>query len=371
MFEKAKTGEWVQVGKASGHSNAVLRLDWAHPKFGMMLASCSLDNSVCIWEERESVDDRAGARVGEWSRRTTLSDSRGAVNDVAFSPSRDTMTLAAGSADGSVRIYTVENPKEQDCWQIGDVFAPLPGGAPVTCLSWNPSRFDSMMLVVGGECSSLAVWGQSPSLRGWHRLCVLPAGGMLANDVAWAPDAGRSYHLIASACRDAAPVGRAISHTAAGLSAGTVHLWRLTIEAEEAEQPGGEDDDDDDIFGAFADAGTSAPGAAATSAGAGGSAPAAAQFCAVEGVTAARECTVCASADGDCPEVWRLRWGVVGSLLATTGDDGIVRLWRRCLSGSWACSQEFPVLGGAAPAVGHGGAEDLSATFAPSGVPAS
>ena len=35
-------------------------------------------------------------------------------------------------------------------------------------------------------------------------------------------------------------------------------------------------------------------------------------------------------------EVWRVEWNVTGTLLASSGDDGQVRLWRASLQGTWA-----------------------------------
>lgn len=35
----------------SGHEGPVWQVAWAHPKFGSILASCSYDGSVIIWQE--------------------------------------------------------------------------------------------------------------------------------------------------------------------------------------------------------------------------------------------------------------------------------------------------------------------------------
>lgn len=39
----------------SAHQNAIWRLSWAHPEFGQLLASCSDDHTICIWEEIEVI----------------------------------------------------------------------------------------------------------------------------------------------------------------------------------------------------------------------------------------------------------------------------------------------------------------------------
>ena len=65
------------------HDASVLRLSWAHPEFGCLLASCSMDRSVRLWEQVEGEIRGDGRR---WAERARLSEARGAVQDVAFAP---------------------------------------------------------------------------------------------------------------------------------------------------------------------------------------------------------------------------------------------------------------------------------------------
>lgn len=46
------------VDTLTGHEGPVWRVDWAHPKFGTILASCSYDGKVLIWKEEN----------GRWSQ---------------------------------------------------------------------------------------------------------------------------------------------------------------------------------------------------------------------------------------------------------------------------------------------------------------
>lgn len=34
-------------------------------------------------------------------------------------------------------------------------------------------------------------------------------------------------------------------------------------------------------------------------------------------------------------EVWRVSWNVSGTILASTGDDGVSRLWKQQVNGTW------------------------------------
>jgi WD40 repeat protein len=52
-----------ELFKKSGHQAAVLRVQWADPEFGSVIASASYDKIVHIWEEVEVKDKK------EWQRK--------------------------------------------------------------------------------------------------------------------------------------------------------------------------------------------------------------------------------------------------------------------------------------------------------------
>lgn len=43
----------VEVAQLTGHDGPVWQVTWAHPKFGSLLASCSLDHKVIVWKETQ------------------------------------------------------------------------------------------------------------------------------------------------------------------------------------------------------------------------------------------------------------------------------------------------------------------------------
>jgi WD40 repeat protein len=46
-----ESGEWSCVADLRSHMAPVWRVAWAHPEFGSLLASCSNDRNVIVWEE--------------------------------------------------------------------------------------------------------------------------------------------------------------------------------------------------------------------------------------------------------------------------------------------------------------------------------
>ena len=69
-----------------------------------------------IYEEQEVVTTAARETRERWMRKTQLSDSKGAVHDVKFAPRHLGLKLAAGSADGFVRIYEATDVFALNYW---------------------------------------------------------------------------------------------------------------------------------------------------------------------------------------------------------------------------------------------------------------
>ena len=67
-LEEQGERRWVRTGDIlRAHNDCIWRLSWAHPEFGQLLASCSEDGSVHVWEEQDRV---TSAMKGErWLRK--------------------------------------------------------------------------------------------------------------------------------------------------------------------------------------------------------------------------------------------------------------------------------------------------------------
>ena len=95
---RASTFNASAVRAAQAHDATLRGVAWASPVFGSMLASCSDDGAVRVWLLQPS---------GGVKPIATLGGAPGAapVVCVAFAPQHHGLVIAAGCADGVVRLY--------------------------------------------------------------------------------------------------------------------------------------------------------------------------------------------------------------------------------------------------------------------------
>ena len=186
-------GEFRELWRGPAHEGSVWRIDWAHPEFGQLIASCSADKKVKIWEERLGVADGADGATAQWvsggraacarhgaaraergcppqASVCTLHDSRDQVRDVKFAPRHLGLRIAAGSYDGNVRIYEAADIMTLSSWsQLEDfkVRARVRGGAAAPCA--HPRRRSR-----GARTASSASAG-TPSARLRHPMAAVPS----------------------------------------------------------------------------------------------------------------------------------------------------------------------------------------------------
>jgi len=260
VWDQNDDGEWVLTTEWKAHCGSVWKLAWAHPEFGQIIASCSFDRTVIIWEETE---DEKGNK--KWTSRSTLVDSRDSVSDIKFAPRHNGLKLATCSSDGVVRIYEAMDVINLANWPLIDEFEVHKGGC--NCISWNPSTFDRLMIAVGSNDPAVKIWEYNEPIRKWILTETLTCGqpDNCVHDVSWAPNLGRSYHLVAAACKDK-----------------MVHIWKISSQD--------------------------------------------------KGKMEAQE-VLCGNEHH--AEVWRVDWNITGTILASSGDDGNVRLWKANFAGKW------------------------------------
>jgi len=195
----------------TGHEGPVWQVCWAHPKFGSMLASCSYDHKVIIWQEGQQ----------GWQAVYNTNDSpedkrhKSSVNSIAWAPHDFGLALVAGSSDGSISIVQYV---EQQGWKIvkkdraHDIgcntvsWAPyVPAGATFgggTTPQVPPARIAS-----GGCDNKVRVWqvapdGQQDVLQELKVLQAPEGHTDWVRDVAWAPSIGLSHNILATGSQD-------------------------------------------------------------------------------------------------------------------------------------------------------------------------
>ena len=129
------------------HSSPVLRVCWSSPKYNNLLASCSVDGSVCIWKEEQS----RFVKVFETSFDCS-------VNSLAFSTFD--FCLLAGCSDGQVNFIT----HKDNTWSTSSLLTHK-GGVFAVC--WIP--LSTKFLTAGADCN-VRLW----EYQGLKCIDVLP-----------------------------------------------------------------------------------------------------------------------------------------------------------------------------------------------------
>jgi nucleoporin SEH1 len=106
-------GTWKLKYDWKGQNGSIWKVQWAHPEFGQVLATCSFDHTCCIWEEPPQE-----AHKMEWVSKATLVDSTQSVADIKFAPRHLGLKLATCSLDGHVRIYEALDVMNLAYWTV-------------------------------------------------------------------------------------------------------------------------------------------------------------------------------------------------------------------------------------------------------------
>jgi nucleoporin SEH1 len=289
VFEQNEKGHWIVTSSFKAHSGSIWKLDWGHPEYGAILASASFDRTASIWEE--TVNEKpspTSSSTKRWIRRTNLVDSRTSVTDVKFGPKNLGLVLATSSSDGIIRIYEAPDIMNLSQWTLQHEIVCK---SPLSCLSWNPSlfRLHSPMIAAGSDSTTsepkVFIFEYSEYNRKWSKTDTLTQITDPVHDLAFAPNCGRSYHVLAVASKD-------------------VSIFNL----KPVQDPSGNSRFEVNLTAQFND----------------------------------HYCTV-----------WRVTWNVTGTMLASSGDDGYLRMWRMNYQKGWKCVCSFKPESSIQPSMEH------------------
>jgi len=173
-----------------GHEGPVWQVSWAHPKFGVMLASCSFDGNVLIHRE---------TRPREWTLLYAAKHLHSSsVNGLAFCPHEFGLMLAAASSDGKISIlaHQLDNSWSveylQDC-NLG-----------VNSVTWAPSGAynDGLPRLMTGGCDNgIRLWKRNSEMS-WEEVKIEKKHSDWVRDVAWAPPILPNVNVVASCSED-------------------------------------------------------------------------------------------------------------------------------------------------------------------------
>ena len=191
----------------TGHEGPVWQVAWAHPQYGVLLASCSYDGSVMVHKEQSQ---------NSWVKVYDHRVHEASVNSIAWSPSEFGLNLACASSDGSISI--IEYKDKQNSWNTSKFKNDAMGcnsvsWAPYSALGSSSSEEQSAperslagsRLVTGSCDNQVRIWRFVAANGTWEeeaRRQLSSPHTDWVRDVAWAPNTAMPYNIIASCSED-------------------------------------------------------------------------------------------------------------------------------------------------------------------------
>lgn len=277
VFDLSENEQWTLSASWKVHSGSVWRVTWAHPEFGQILGTCSFDRTAIIWEEIVSETSSTTGQKSQkhWIKRCSLVDSRSNVTDIKFAPKHLGLIVATCSQDGNFRIYEAVDIMNLTQWSLQHEIEA--SKLRCSCLAWNPSPYHSPLLAVGSDD---------------------PNVGSTKINLFEYKENSRKWSKIGSVGAEIDPVydvefanniGRSF-HTLA-VASKNVRIYQLKPFSKEP------NDNSNTKF----------------------------------------DITKVAQFEEHDGQVWRVSWNITGTVLASSGADSIVRLWKANYLNNWKC----------------------------------
>ena len=320
-WEEGAGGHWRRRGGPGRVGGRTIRAAAWSPD-GNLLAVAGFDACVTVWAPTQAPGEGADSAEDPWELWATLEGHESEVKDVAWNASGT--LLATCGRDKTVWIWErvgEPGPGDADLCDFECVEVLQGHEADVKCLAWHP-QMD--VLVTGSYDGSLRVWCEEEGCGGeWG--CVQTAGGEhTVWDVAFAPGDGQSPEGWALASCD---------------DSGAVALWEFDV----GQAPGGSPLSSPPVRAERVHEGPAYsldwdPGAGSDLRLATGGADGHVALLSTSASSGSPELKVSSRFSAHAPsEINCARWRPAGSadaLLATSGDDELIRLWNLPPSGA-------------------------------------
>jgi len=311
---------WQLSSEFQAHRGSVTKVTWCHSEFGTLVATCG-SSDIKIWEEQTpqtscftplTTNTPIGGGVGggkalkSWIVKAHLTEARRDVTALEFCPRTFGLQLATGSADGICRMYEAVDLMNLSQWPMKASWSAaqnLDHNSGITCLSWCPSRFEPQTLALGTN-THVSLWRYHSPSRQYVSIMTFPKHPGSVLDVSWAPNVGRRFHWIAS-CENG----------------GVLRVYQLkrtmTMTSDNDNDTNMEEEEDT-------------------------SSTKQQKELELESIKILPTGSSITTTSTSTSTSWKCEWNVTGTVLATSGDGGIVQLWKcDTSSGQWKCVSEI------------------------------
>ncbi|BCS08919.1 nucleoporin SEH1 [Aspergillus tubingensis] len=323
-----KDGEWQLVDTWRAHDAEIRDATWNGPFTGQHIGSVGEDMKCKIWQEDVTQPPNSGRRFRSIFRMTA--PQRHPFVSIDFRNIDLESWMAVITRDGYLMIMEPVSPDTLADWQPLDQFrvctAPQRGEETSFKVQFHhdpsdithsvlPSSDRKSLSLVVAAMDSVKIYRTDASRRFYHAIELTGHGG-LVRDISWANGSVRGYDLIASGCKDGFIRVFEVYTTASGSGSQTsngnhAHSSSQSSSIRATTQSG--------IGSALA---SRAPVSMSSRA-----APADSQF--------KHSFKEIACIDSKHLDVWQVGFSYAGDCLISSGDDGIVRFWKKSLSGEW------------------------------------
>lgn len=324
------TAEWSVTEVFRAHDAEVTEVKWTGPYTGEHLGSIGEDGLLRLWRENLHETKNSGRRFVKVFelRSSTVAPFMG----LDFKVLGTETFLACMTRDGFLTVSEPEDETDLSGWRVlwADYLGKTPARTEETGfrVSWHKERLPAWPAVLAGldrKALSLAVSVgevvrvfRTDGDRKFYNAAVLEGARGLVRDVSWAGGSMRGFDTIATAAKDGfIRIYELHTPGAAGLSTAAQAFppavggegqaqqlqnrpARSGIGAGLAEGPKGRRDEAGSVPGAVK-----------------------------------QEPKLVAELEAHDGSPWRVSWSHMGDLLVSTGDDGIVKVWRKSVEGKW------------------------------------
>ena len=109
-----KAEKWCDDGVIKINGASAWKVKWARPEFGAVIATCSLDTQIRIYELKQV--EKGEGEKNEWQPVHSIPENK-AIEDIKFLPNKKIgLGLAIASSDGFIKVYMADDPLKLKEW---------------------------------------------------------------------------------------------------------------------------------------------------------------------------------------------------------------------------------------------------------------